>query len=128
MAGYALALGRSFDLEPPTLERLEYAALLHDIGKIAIPRAILVKPGGLSDEEYTAIKQHPLRGAEIVARIPSLEDVVPYVRSHHEWFDGRGYCDGLSGDDIPMLARVLSVARRFRCNDNCTPVSPSEGP
>jgi HD domain len=128
VAGYALALGRALALDPTTLERLEYAALLHDIGKIAIAKAILVKPGGLSDEEYQAIKQHPLRGAEIVSRIPSLGDIVPCVRFHHEWFDGKGYCEGLAGQGIPMLARVLSIADAFDAMTTARPYRPAKTP
>ena len=113
VAGYALGLGGQLGLETRVTERLEYAALLHDIGKIAISRAILVKPASLTDAEYEAIQQHPVRGAEIVSRIPSLADIVPLVRSHHEWFDGCGYCEGIRGDQIPFLARVLSVADAY---------------
>jgi hypothetical protein len=128
VAGYALAVGEELGLEPATLDRLEYAALLHDIGKIAIARAILVKPAGLTDIEYEEIKQHPVRGAAIVERIPSLGDIVPYVRLHHEWFDGAGYCEGRRGDDIPYLARVLAVADAFDAMTTARPYRPAKTP
>jgi HD-GYP domain-containing protein (c-di-GMP phosphodiesterase class II) len=128
VAGYALAIGHGLAVDPTVIERLEYAALLHDIGKIAIARAILVKPSGLTDSEYEAIKQHPLRGADIVERIPSLGDIVPYVRYHHEWFDGRGYCHGKRGDEIPLLARVLSVADAYDAMTTARPYRPAKSP
>jgi HD-GYP domain-containing protein (c-di-GMP phosphodiesterase class II) len=128
VAGYALAIARGLQFDQTVVERLEYAALLHDLGKIAITRAILVKPGGLDDAEYATVKQHPLRGADIVSRIPSLGDIVPYVRSHHEWFDGKGYCEGLRGEAIPLLARVLSVADAFDAMTTSRPYRPAKTP
>ncbi len=90
----------------------ELSALLHDVGKIAVPDAILNKPGRLTDSEYAAIKQHPVLGARILANIQSalIEAIVTGVRHHHERWDGSGYPDGLGGEDIPPLGRLLSVA------------------
>jgi putative nucleotidyltransferase with HDIG domain len=128
VAGYAVAAGRQLGLDAVALERLERAALLHDLGKIAVSRSILVKPDRLSDGEYDAIRRHPQTGAEFVARVPSLQDIVPLVRYHHEWYDGRGYCSGLSGDDIPQLARVLSVADAFDAMTTARPYRPARTP
>lgn len=128
VGGYAMAVGEELGLDALVMQRLEYAALLHDIGKIAITRAILVKPSGLTDAEYEAIKRHPVKGAEIVSRIPSLEDIVPFVMSHHEWFDGRGYCQGIRGGEIPALARVLSVADAYDAMTTSRPYRPAKSP
>jgi putative nucleotidyltransferase with HDIG domain len=102
----AIRVGLSGD-ELATLER---AALLHDIGKIGVPEKVLLKPSGLTDAEYEVIKQHTDAGARIVDSIPSLRAVVPLVRWHHERWDGDGYPDGLAGEQIPYLARLLAVA------------------
>jgi HD-GYP domain-containing protein (c-di-GMP phosphodiesterase class II) len=92
------------------MPRLEFGFLLHDIGKVAIPDAILYKPEALTDEERALMEQHPLIGAEIVGRIEFLAGAVEVVRSHHERWDGRGYPDGLAADEIPLPARVFAVA------------------
>lgn len=113
VAGYAVSLGTQMGLEDDVLEKLRIAALLHDIGKIGTYDAILDKPGKLTDAEYEAIKQHPARGAEMLASIRQLHDIIPWVRGHHERFDGKGYPDGLKGEAIPMAARILAVADTF---------------
>jgi ribonuclease P protein subunit RPR2 len=89
---------------------LEFGFLLHDIGKVAIPDAILYKPDTLTEEERTLMEQHPLIGAEIVGRVGFLSGAIEVVRSHHERWDGRGYPDGLAGEAIPLSARVFAVA------------------
>jgi len=89
---------------------LHRAALLHDIGKVGIPLSILDKPGALDDEEYAMIKKHPSIGARILEPIGSYKDIVPMVLQHHERFDGKGYPSGLSGNEIDIGARILSVA------------------
>jgi len=86
------------------------AGRLHDIGKIGIKDAILLKPGALTDEEYEIIKEHPVTGASILGRMGLWEREQEIIRCHHERFDGNGYPDGLKGDKIPLLARILSVA------------------
>ena len=91
-------------------EILRKGALLHDVGKISIPDAILDKPGKLTAEEYDVVKGHAAQGAHIVAPLASVQNVIPLIRWHHERPDGKGYPDGLSGEAIPLLVRMLSVA------------------
>lgn len=107
---YALKLADELGVAESEREVLRKGALLHDIGKISIPDQILDKPAALTAEEYTVIKAHPAWGAHIVEPLRSIRDVVPLIRWHHERRDGRGYPDGLVGDQIPYLVRVLAVA------------------
>jgi putative two-component system response regulator len=111
--GFALGLAQSIGVVAEDRELLGKGALLHDIGKISVPDAILEKPGRLTPEEYELVKGHTRQGAHIIEPLHSLRDVVPLVRWHHERLDGRGYPDGLRGDQIPLLVRVLSVADVF---------------
>jgi ribonuclease P protein subunit RPR2 len=100
-------------LEPRLLDdpSLEYGFLLHDIGKIGVPDAILDKEGPLSHEELLLMQQHPLIGAELLSDVPLLDgEGLQVVRSHHERWDGRGYPDGLAGDEIPLGARIFALA------------------
>ena len=106
-------LGTRLGLDEAQLSVLERASLLHDIGKIGVPEAILLKPGQLTAEEFERAKEHSEAGAKILETVPFLGDVVPVVRYHHESWDGTGYPAGLSGEDIPELARVLAVADAF---------------
>lgn len=107
---YALALASSLQVSAKDLDILRRGAILHDVGKISIPDAVLNKPGKLTPEEYELIKLHPAQGAEIIRPLQTLQDVLPLVRWHHERIDGKGYPDGLKGDEIPPLVRILSVA------------------
>ena len=100
-------------LQGPETEKLGYAALLHDLGKIAVPKAILQKEGKLSEEEFRLIREHPVIGGEIVQEINLLQDMAPLIRHHHERMDGRGYPDGLAGKEIPLGARILAVADSY---------------
>jgi putative nucleotidyltransferase with HDIG domain len=109
----SLKIGKVMGLPAEDLELLHRAGLLHDIGKIAVPGAILDKPGWLTDPEYACIKQHPEKGALILQPIPPYREVVPIVAQHHEWFDGKGYPRGLSGEAILLGARILAVADVF---------------
>ena len=109
----ALAIGRELDLSHAELELLGHAALFHDIGKLGIPDAILLKPASLTDGEWTIMASHAAEGASIINRLGFLSDAVPAIRHHHERFDGAGYPDGLSGDDIPLGARIIHVADAF---------------
>jgi putative nucleotidyltransferase with HDIG domain len=110
---YSRRLADRLALPRSEVELLERAALLHDVGKIGIDLDTLTSPSQLSAEEVRAIRQHPSIGAELVADVEFLADIVPIVRHHHERFDGAGYPDGLIGDGIPRLARVLAVADSY---------------
>jgi diguanylate cyclase (GGDEF)-like protein/putative nucleotidyltransferase with HDIG domain len=106
---YATEIGRELKLSPLEMSALEAAALLHDVGKLAVPEYIISKPGKLTEEEFEKMKVHPVVGAEILERVHFPYPVVPIVRSHHEKWDGTGYPDGLAGEQIPIGARILSV-------------------
>ncbi len=108
--GIAVSIAKEMGLAGDDLKALETAALLHDIGKLAVPEHILTKPGRLTDEEFERIKTHPDMGAKILQPVPFPFPVMPAVRSHHERWDGTGYPDGLSGEDIPLGGRILAVA------------------
>ena len=106
---YAVEVGKELKVEPEEMEALQAAALLHDIGKLAIPEHIISKPGRLTPEEFEKMKIHPQVGAEILERVQFPYPVVPIVRAHHEKFDGTGYPQGLKGEEIPIGARILSA-------------------
>jgi diguanylate cyclase (GGDEF)-like protein/putative nucleotidyltransferase with HDIG domain len=106
----ALAIGREFGLSQAELDLLGHAALFHDIGKLAIPDAILLKPASLSAEEWALMQRHADEGARIIDRLGFLGDAVPAIRHHHERWDGTGYPDRLAGEDIPLGARIIHVA------------------
>jgi len=106
---YAIEIGQELGLSEQELEALRAAALLHDIGKLAVPEHIINKPGRLTREEFEKMKIHPVVGAEILERVAFPYPVVPIVRSHHERWDGSGYPDGLKAEEIPIGARILSV-------------------
>lgn len=110
---YALIIGRSMNLDRATLEKLQLAGLLHDIGKIGTPERILNKPGGLTHEEFNVIKDHPGKGKEILNNIKQLKDISLWLRHHHEKYDGTGYPDGLKGEEIPLPSRILAVADTY---------------
>jgi putative two-component system response regulator len=105
----SLALADAVGIDPHDREVLRKGALLHDIGKISIPDAILNKPGPLTDEEIATIRAHPLTGAHICAPLLSMREAIPLIRWHHERLDGKGYPDGIGAQDIPRLVRILSV-------------------
>jgi diguanylate cyclase (GGDEF)-like protein len=109
----ALRIGLKMSLPSDQLDALSLGALLHDVGKIGVPDRILQKPGRLTDEEYKIIKRHPVLGARMLASVRELAPAVPAVRHHHERFDGKGYPEGLSGEDIPLAARIISVVDAF---------------
>jgi hypothetical protein len=106
-------LGAEMRCSDAELEALEWGGLLHDIGKIGIPDAILLKQGSLTKEERTVMNTHPVKGEEIIRPVEKLAPELPIIRHHHEWFNGSGYPDRLVGHDIPKLARILHVADSF---------------
>jgi putative nucleotidyltransferase with HDIG domain len=106
---YATEIGRELHMSEDEMQALQAAALLHDIGKLAVPEYIISKPGKLTREEFEKMKIHPVVGAEILDRVRFPYPVVPIVRSHHEKWDGTGYPAGLSGEDIPLGARILAA-------------------
>jgi diguanylate cyclase (GGDEF)-like protein/putative nucleotidyltransferase with HDIG domain len=106
----ALAMGRELGLSQAELDLLGHAALFHDIGKLAIPDAILLKPTTLTEDEWVLMQRHSDEGARIIDRLGFLQDAVPAIRHHHECFDGTGYPDGLKGEEIPLGARIIHVA------------------
>jgi diguanylate cyclase (GGDEF)-like protein/putative nucleotidyltransferase with HDIG domain len=106
----ALAIGRELGLSQAELDLLGHAALFHDIGKLAIPDAILLKPASLTEDEWELMQRHADEGARIIDRLGFLNDAVPAIRHHHERFDGTGYPDGLKGEEIPLGARIIHVA------------------
>jgi HD-GYP domain-containing protein (c-di-GMP phosphodiesterase class II) len=110
---YTMVIGRSLGFSVAELERLEIAALLHDVGKIGIDDRILRKPTNLTPDEFEIMKTHPDKGAAILAQIEQLRDIIPGMRAHHENFDGSGYPQGLKGEDIPLFGRVITVADTF---------------
>jgi diguanylate cyclase (GGDEF)-like protein len=107
------AVARRLELDPRTSENLVFAGLLRDVGKLGITDRVLLKPGPLNADERRIVELHPLIGARIVERVPGLAGLAPAIRHHHEYWDGNGYPGGLSGDDIPLEARVLGVADTY---------------
>jgi putative nucleotidyltransferase with HDIG domain len=110
---YALLLAERLDMGSADIELVRVGTPLHDIGKIGVDDAIIRKPDRLTAEEFEAMKLHTVKGAEIVATIPDLRPIIPIVRSHHERWDGKGYPDGLGGEAIHPLARVVALADAF---------------
>ncbi len=111
--GYALAAARAYGLSEDEMAHLAHGVLLHDIGKIGIPDAILLKPGKLTGEEWTVMRRHPEIGAHLIRDIPFLQGALPIVRHHHERWDGTGYPDHLRGAEIPVGARIFAVVDAF---------------
>ncbi|MHC4064854.1 MAG: HD domain-containing phosphohydrolase [Planctomycetota bacterium] len=110
VSDYAETLGTRLRLPAPQIEALKVAAILHDVGKIGIPDAVLQKPGPLTEEEYDVVKQHPQTALQILGQASFLSAELPLILHHHEHYDGRGYPAGLAGDEIPFGARILAVA------------------
>ena len=113
MSDYAVRLGQALDLNEHQLMILRYGGILHDIGKVGVSEAILCKPGSLTEPEWDEIRQHPVIGERICAPLRFSHEVGPMIRHHHERWDGQGYVDLLSGDEIPLLARVICVLDAF---------------
>lgn len=113
VAEISAKIGREYNLNDEEIENLQRIATLHDIGKIGIPKRILTKPSGLTDEEYDLIKEHPKIGAQILKNVEFLQDLIPAVYYHHERVDGSGYSSGLSGEKIPLFARIIAIADAY---------------
>jgi HD-GYP domain-containing protein (c-di-GMP phosphodiesterase class II) len=110
---FSLVIAQEMALPEDRMKHIEIAALLHDVGKIGVPEAVLRKQGKLTDEEFAEIKKHPALGAEILSSIKQLKESLPGIRYHQERFDGKGYPSGLKGMDIPLFARMIAVADTF---------------
>jgi len=110
VARYAVAIAKAMGLSKEEQTKIYRGGLIHDIGKVGVADAIIGKKGRLTDEEYNALKQHTVIGAEIVSQMPEFQDLVSLVRSHHERWDGRGYPDGLKGEENSLGARIMCVA------------------
>jgi diguanylate cyclase (GGDEF)-like protein len=110
---YSLEIARAMELGEEMLQTIQLAGILHDVGKIGVPDSVLRKPGKLTDEEYEVMQQHPVFGALIVGALPGMEQVVLGVRHHHERYDGRGYPDRLTGEEIPVIGRIMAVADAY---------------
>ncbi len=110
---YSVAIAQALNVDKPFLENIRTCGLLHDIGKIGIPELILDKPGLISEDEHSTVRQHTLKGAKILEHINTFESVIPGVKYHHERWDGRGSPDGLKGEEIPLIARILAVADSY---------------
>ncbi|HYH87044.1 MAG TPA: HD domain-containing phosphohydrolase [Pyrinomonadaceae bacterium] len=113
VARFSLAIGERLELSDDELEKLRISAILHDVGKIGIDDNILKKPATLTDEEFEIMKQHPQKGYKIMSQIPAMRDFLPGMYMHHEMMNGKGYPQGLKGEQIPMQARIVSVADTF---------------
>jgi HD-GYP domain-containing protein (c-di-GMP phosphodiesterase class II) len=106
-------LAQSAGLDADQVDRFRIAGLVHDIGKIGVPEHVLTKKGGLTGAEFAEIRKHPEIGAKILQEIPQMEDILGGVLHHHEKYDGSGYPHGIAGEDIPMIARLISLADTF---------------
>ena len=110
---YAVLLAEEMGLAERVVKRIEVAAMLHDIGMLALPDAVMMKPGELNPVDLANIRRHPLLGVRMMERMEFLEQEIPAVRYHHERYDGKGYPEGISGAAIPLTARILAVAEAF---------------
>jgi putative nucleotidyltransferase with HDIG domain len=113
VASYSMALANRIELPPEDLRRILFGSLLHDIGKMGLRDEVINKPGPLTEEEWAQMRAHPVVGAQIVEKMEFLTGAVEVVRHHHESWNGRGYPDGLAGEDIPLAARIVTVADSF---------------
>jgi excisionase family DNA binding protein/putative nucleotidyltransferase with HDIG domain len=125
VADYACIIGKTMGLSPESLRVLELAALLHDVGKIMISEQILGKPGKLTDQEAYMIRQHAEMGERIVGDIKYLREIAPFIRHHHERFDGQGYPDRLLGESIPLEARIIFIGEVFDALTSDTSYHPT---
>ena len=127
----AVDIGRVMHVNDHELEALEWGGLLHDVGKIGVPDAVLLKQDKLNRDERMIMNSHPVLGAQIIAPVTKLAPELPIIRHHHEWYNGSGYPDRLIGDEIPKLARILHVADAFEAMTaarpyRMTPLTPEQ--
>jgi HD-GYP domain-containing protein (c-di-GMP phosphodiesterase class II) len=127
VSAFGLELARRAGMDVVGQPQLEFGFLLHDVGKVAVPDAILFKTGPLTEEEYALIAQHPITGAEILRGVTFLGDGIDVVRHHHERWDGTGYPDRLAGEEIPLSARVFAVADTLDALTTDRPYRPAVG-
>ena len=125
LAAYSVALGKKLGLPPEELTALELGGALHDLGKIGIPDAILLKPTALSEAEWAIMREHPVIGERICLPLRSLQRVLPIIRHHHERWDGSGYPDGLAGEAIALTARILQAVDIFDALRTARPYKPA---
>ena len=124
VVGWSGTLGERLRLSLPDLFELELGALLHDVGKVRVPDAILRKPAALDPSERELVRRHPVWGAELVERVPGLEPVATIVRFHHERWDGSGYPDGLERDRIPIASRIVALCDAYQAMTSGRPYRP----
>lgn len=125
LARYAVAFGREVGVDATTLKALKLGGFLHDLGKIAVPDRILLKPGKLDRRERSIIQSHPVVGVGLIQGMRTLEAVWPIVRHHHERFDGSGYPDGLQGNEIPLGARIMAIVDVYDALRTARPYKPA---
>jgi putative two-component system response regulator len=125
LAAYAVALGQALGAPEPVLRALRLGGYLHDLGKVAVPDAVLLKPAALTPAERAQIRRHPAVGADLVRGLRTLDDVRPIIRHHHERWDGTGYPDGLRGEAIPLGARIMAVVDVFDALHTRRPYKPA---
>jgi putative two-component system response regulator len=128
LSRYSELLGEQLGLPEEQIVALRRAGMVHDIGKVAVPDSILLKPGALTPEEWKIIREHPVIGERICAPLKSFRLVLPIIRHHHEKLDGSGYPDGLKGDEIPLTARVLQMADLYDSLTTERPYKPALPP
>ncbi len=125
LAQYSASLGQHLGLADEQVTALRRAGVVHDIGKIAVPDSIILKPTSLTPEEWKLMREHPVVGERICAPLKSFRLVLPIIRHHHEKFDGSGYPDGLRGEDIPVTARVLQIVDVYDALTTIRPYKPA---
>jgi putative two-component system response regulator len=125
LAAYGVALGRALGVPEPLLRALRLGGYLHDLGKIGVSDAVLLKPGALTSAELAEVRRHPGLGADLVRGMRTLDDVRPIIRHHHERWDGSGYPDGLQGEAIPFGARIMAVVDVFDALHTERPYKPA---
>ncbi|HEY1978023.1 MAG TPA: HD-GYP domain-containing protein [Candidatus Baltobacteraceae bacterium] len=128
VSSWCARLARKLGLSPADTLLVKRGGLAHDVGKIGTPETILLAPRSLNDDEWAVMRRHTIDGAEIVADLPLLAELLPAIRSHHERLDGAGYPDGLRGDDIPLSARIVAVADCFNAMIGRRPYRPPMAP